>query len=490
MDPTRSESETYGTFMVGGEEFCLAARNIREVVEYPSDMVPFPDSSSHVIGMFSLRENVVPIVDMRAKLGIAASSEQPEGRVAIVDCQGHLVGALFDTTGEVMEIQRPEIREIGSGTHQPIQSIIQSPDTQRLIRVLDRTSFEGVPIVPSRDVQDDDTALHSERSQFIIVRIGEVRLAIEMEHSFEVHKALELTLGIPYFLDCTGTVTLRDAKVGVLDIRKRLALPAATTPPPLHVFVHHSESVVAFPVDEVVAVLSAPSSDIISVPLLSSAREDQPYSRVVREGDSDVLLLDVVSLFEQCSVDPQCPTGIGRGLLQSRVEQEEELTNAFYLTFEVGPRTLGLDTAHIREIREYPKTLMVPPGARPELHGVMNVRGDIIAVLDAGRRYQSQPDNPTPSRRIIIVEAEGQTFGLLVDRLGEIIHGQDTEDYSAALHLLRGSQAEQQRLDVHRALRLNSRHERDVLLLLDPNALLTATAEPDAPEGPEGPEGP
>ncbi len=477
MEPTQSDSETYGTFMVGDEEFCLAAHNIREVVEYPSDMVPFPDSTAHVIGMFSLRENVVPVVDMRAKLGIE-HAEKPGGRVAIVDCQGHLVGALFDTTGEVMEVQRPEIREIQTQTHQPVRAIIQSPDARRLIRVLDPSSFEGVPVVPCRDVHTDDPALHSARFQFIIVRIGEVRLAIEMEHSFEVHKALGLTRGIPYFLDCTGTVTLRDAKVGVLDIRKRLGLAPATLPPALHVFVHHCESVVAFPVDEVVAVLSVPGSDIVSVPLLTSPTNDQPYSRVVRDGEGDVLLLDVACLFKQCSVDPECPTGVGRGLLQSRVELDEDLPNAFYLTFEVGRRTLGIDTKHIREIREYPKTLMVPPGARPELHGVMNVRGDIIAVVDAGRRYESESVNPPDARRIIIVEADGHTFGLLVDRLGEIIQGQDTEDYSAALHLFRGTQSQQQHQDVHRALRLNSRHERDVLLLLDPSALLQATQDP------------
>lgn len=486
MEPTQSESATYGTFIVGDEEFCLAAHNIREVVEFPSDMVPFPDSTSHVIGMFSLRENVVPVVDMRAKLGIEAPA-QPGGRIAIVDCQGHLVGALFDTTGEVLEVQQPEIREVRTRAHQPVQAIIQSPGTRRLIRVLDPSSFEGVPVVPCRDIQGDEATLERKHSQFIIVRIGDVRLAIEMEHSFEVHKALELTRSIPYFLDCTGTVTLRDAKVGMLDIRKRLGLVPTKAPPPLHVFVHHSEAVVAFPVDEVVAVLSVPSSDIVSVPLLNSASNDQPYSQVVREGDGDVLLLDVVSLFAQCSVDPLCATGIGRGLLLSPIELEEDITSAAYLTFEVGTRTLGIDTTHIREIREYPKTLMLPPGARPELHGLMNVRGDIIAILDTGRRYDSKSVNADEARRIIIVEAGGQRFGLLVDCLGEIIQGQDTEDYSAALHLLRGSQTKQQRQDVHRALRLNSRHKRDVLLLLDPDALLRAMMEPETQDVPEEP---
>ncbi len=378
-----------------------------------------------------------------------------------------------------MEVQRPDIREFKTRADQPFRAIVQSPDTKRLLRVLDPSSFADVPVIPCRELPDEDPLLHNEYSQFIIVRIGEVRLAIEMEHSFEVHKALEVTRGIPYFLDCTGTVTLRDAKVGVLDIRKRLGLKAAKVVPALHVFVHHSEAVVAFPVDEVVAVLSAPNTVVVSVPLLTNSSSDQPYSSVIRESDGYVLLLDVVGLFEQCNVDPQCPTGIGRGLLLTRVELDDDVANTSYLSFEVGGRILGLDTNHIREIREYPKNLMIPPWAQQDLHGVMNVRGDIIAILDAAGRYGSQPDGPVHARRIIIVEVEGQTFGLLVDRLGEIIQGQDTEDYSAALHLLRGNRVEQQRRDIGRALRLNARHDGDVLLLLDPEALLRGTETTD-----------
>lgn len=474
MEPSAPNCKTYGTFVVGQQEFCLAAHNIREVVEYPKNVVEFNEPHSHVVGLFSLRDNVVPIVDMRAKLGIQRD-EETSGRIAIIDREGHLVGALFDATGEVMEVEGPAIRPIATSSHQPVKAVVHLPGSDRLIRVLDGSSFEGVPVIPSQEDLDPLTT-ESETSQFIIVRIGDVQLAIEMEHAFEVHKALPVRNSMPYFHNCIGAVTLREASVGVLDIRKTLGLAGTDAEAARQVFVHCNDAVVAFPVDEVVEVRSAGSNDIVSVPLLQAGDGGQAYTDVIRGEDGDVFVLDTPTLFAQCRVDSDCPMGIGKGLLVSREVQEDDTADTFYLTFDVGGRVLGLDTHQVREIREYPDALLVPPGARPELHGVVNVRGEIMAVVDVARRHGKAATVPTPASRVIIVEANGQAFGLLVDRLGEIIHGQDTEDYTAAVHLLQRGHTGEKVDDVNRALRLNDRHDREVLLLLDPAVIAQSPA--------------
>ena len=61
------------------------------------------------------------------------------------------------------------------------------------------------------------------------------------------------------------------------------------------------------------------------------------------------------------------------------------------------------------------------PGASPELLGAINLRGQIVSVLDLSRRLGFGTTETTSATRIIVVDYQGHPVGLRVDGVSEVI---------------------------------------------------------------------
>jgi purine-binding chemotaxis protein CheW len=102
------------SFVIGDQQFCVDVMAVREIRGW-SEATPLPHAPDYVQGMINLRGTVLPIIDMRVRLGIAAD-EVPSRRVIIVAWIGsRLVGLIVDsvrdilTTSEGMVQPTPEV---------------------------------------------------------------------------------------------------------------------------------------------------------------------------------------------------------------------------------------------------------------------------------------------------------------------------------------------------------------------------------------------
>jgi purine-binding chemotaxis protein CheW len=80
----------------------------------------------------------------------------------------------------------------------------------------------------------------------------------------------------------------------------------------------------------------------------------------------------------------------------------------------------------VQEIRSYTPATRVP-GAPPYVLGVINLRGNIIAVLDARTRFGVEPVTEQESTVIIVAQIEGKTFGLRVDSVSDVVDVDTTQ---------------------------------------------------------------
>lgn len=93
------------TFLLGNEEYAIPVHDVREIVG-PLPVTPVPGTAHHVLGVINLRGKVIPVIDLRLRLGLAAGEVGP--RSCVVVCQapgGALVGTLVDTVVEVMTLR-------------------------------------------------------------------------------------------------------------------------------------------------------------------------------------------------------------------------------------------------------------------------------------------------------------------------------------------------------------------------------------------------
>lgn len=94
-----------------------------------------------------------------------------------------------------------------------------------------------------------------------------------------------------------------------------------------------------------------------------------------------------------------------------------------YLMFNLGGETYGVGIHAIREIIEYPGVTAIPLAPR-FLHGVINLRGAVVPVLDLSVRFGLQPTGINRRTCIVVVEvAQGDSLhmlGVLVDGVTEV----------------------------------------------------------------------
>lgn len=89
-------------------------------------------------------------------------------------------------------------------------------------------------------------------------------------------------------------------------------------------------------------------------------------------------------------------------------------------TFYVRAALCALDAARVQEVIRLGAMTRVRRVSR-EILGIINLRGRIVTVLDAGLRMGFGPIEPTPESRVFIIEDRGEFIGLLVDRVGEVV---------------------------------------------------------------------
>lgn len=94
---------------VAGGAYCIDIHSVREIRGWTA-ATPLPDAPEHVLGVMNLRGAVMPVIDMRARLGFGPTT--PTGRhvVAVVRHGEQLAGLLVDVVQETLRVEPAELQ--------------------------------------------------------------------------------------------------------------------------------------------------------------------------------------------------------------------------------------------------------------------------------------------------------------------------------------------------------------------------------------------
>jgi len=111
-DMNNTSSQQYVTFSLGKELFGVEVSKTREILSL-TPVTKVPQTPDYLLGVINLRGQVVPVVDMRLKLGLPAGAETEDTCIIVVDVlvdgETITVGALADAVREVLEIRSDQI---------------------------------------------------------------------------------------------------------------------------------------------------------------------------------------------------------------------------------------------------------------------------------------------------------------------------------------------------------------------------------------------
>jgi purine-binding chemotaxis protein CheW len=100
-------------------------------------------------------------------------------------------------------------------------------------------------------------------------------------------------------------------------------------------------------------------------------------------------------------------------------DDEEDTTKNRYLTFHIGTEEFGIEILFVKEIIGIQKITEVPD-VLEFVKGVINLRGQVIPLIDVRARFHMAFREYDDRTCIIVVEVGSMTLGLVVDRVNEV----------------------------------------------------------------------
>ena len=90
------------------------------------------------------------------------------------------------------------------------------------------------------------------------------------------------------------------------------------------------------------------------------------------------------------------------------------------VTFQLDDESFGINVMLIQEFLRV--TYIAPvPGAPDYVIGIINLRGNVVTVIDTRMRFGLPPRDFDDATRIVIIETENQTVGIVVDSVAEVV---------------------------------------------------------------------
>lgn len=155
-------SQQYVTFSLGEELFGVEVSRTREILSL-APITKVPQTPNYLLGVINLRGQVVPVVDMRLKLGLLAGEDTDDTCIIVVEVQvdGEVitVGALSDAVREVLDIRADQIElppRLGTRLKTEFIAGMGKVDDQFMILLNIDRIFNSDDLVVVHDTGQDD----------------------------------------------------------------------------------------------------------------------------------------------------------------------------------------------------------------------------------------------------------------------------------------------------------------------------------------------
>ncbi len=102
---------------------------------------------------------------------------------------------------------------------------------------------------------------------------------------------------------------------------------------------------------------------------------------------------------------------------------EKNIGSVEMATFYVGEALCGTDILKIQEINKHLEMTVVPQAPK-YVKGILNLRGQIVTIIDLGEKLGLSSTRVASGSRNIIVSSGNEYIGLLVDRISDVVRAE------------------------------------------------------------------
>ncbi len=308
-------------FDLARQEYALPLDQVREIIPLPDHVSEIPRAETAVLGVMTLRGRLLPLVSLRALLGLPTDFHaQERGKIIVLSMGSSAVGLVADRTREILRVDSraidpaPALLTRGAGDAE-ITSICRLDSGKRLIAILSPDTLFRSDVVRrvlseqaggrnDPENQADGNAMPDE--QFIVFRLDDQEYGLPIAAVHEIARPPDHITRLPRtpeFID--GVMNLRGVVVPIVDLRRKFGLEPRERGTGQRILVLGVGSVrTGFLVDGVLEVMKTATDAIGPAPDLSLAQM-RLIGRIVTLGEQDrmILLIDPAHLLDQVESD-------------------------------------------------------------------------------------------------------------------------------------------------------------------------------------------
>ena len=135
-DDGRGDEELFVVFRLDDEEYAVDVDAVQEIIRVPQALIRVPKSFDFVEGLVNLRGTVLPVVDLRTRLGLGRSERDERQRIVVLIIGGVRTGFIVDSVAEVARVGRNVLEpapELSAEQARVVSRVANLPNQQRML---------------------------------------------------------------------------------------------------------------------------------------------------------------------------------------------------------------------------------------------------------------------------------------------------------------------------------------------------------------------
>ena len=482
----QTASNRFLTFRLDEQLYALPSEEVSEVIRIPAS-ARVPQGPAALLGIANLRGSVLPLVGLRELLGKnSATSVSSTARAIVLDVGAPValvvdsVATLETTTAAQIETRQKQLHaedgeklrgafSIGPDKHVAkildIKALLDSTFSKRShAKRIERKVSAGARL--ERETRSTQSA-----ELLVTFDVAGQEFALPLNAVQEILPAPStITRVARAEAVVLGMVSVRDTLLPLLSLRGLLGFKAAVDADEREkvVVLKSGNARIGLVADRARAIVAADSSLVDPIPPVLAARTGgESRIKSVYRGEGGRRLIYILSPEQMFREDVMQRLASGH---QTQTAQHEQTNTAIqeeliFLVFRLGDDEFGLPIDTVVEVAQVPQHITRVPRTPKFLEGVVNLRGEVLPVVDQRRRFDMPKLELAEGRRLVVVKTERHRAGLIVDSVSDVLrtYAENVEPppdlTDATSRLVRGV--------------INLEKSSRIVLLLDPTELLT-----------------
>lgn len=440
--PTRDENAArrqFLTFRLEGRRYAVAVAEVEEVIRLPS-IARVPQAPQGLLGLANLRGSVIPVASGRGLLGKPQGDATDRSRAIVLDGSAPValavdsIGELMDVPVAAIEANAAEIAtlpgEVLCGAFPAADGAVKILDLQGLMAAAftarprkTRSSGHGAAAALSNIAAEQLTRL-------LTFSVAGQEYALPLANVQEVVSMPDATTDIPNAETVVrGVIGFRGGLLPLLSLRRLLGigLDAMGTAEKI-VVIRVAGELIGLVADKLTGLLAAPDRQIEDIPEILAARSGgESRIRSIYRGDAGNRLIPILNPDELFGDEVMRKLEAARRSSVALAPQEAAVESQQYVVFRLGADEFGLPIDAVEEVIRLPDQITRVPKTPKFLEGVVNLRGDVLPVIDQRRRFGMTAAVDLEGRRLVVVRTERHRAGLIVDSVSDVLRVRSDE---------------------------------------------------------------